>query len=106
MAIIYNKLVRDNIPAIISADGKQATTRVLSDEEYLLELLRKLDEESLELKNDTNIEELADLLEVIYAIASALSISREQLERVRAEKAKSRGAFNQKIFLQEVTDGR
>lgn len=45
MEQIYNKLVRDNIPNIISKNGETPITRVLSDVEYKEELERKLYEE-------------------------------------------------------------
>jgi predicted house-cleaning noncanonical NTP pyrophosphatase (MazG superfamily) len=66
---IYNKLVRDKIPEIIDSSGKTCTTEVLDDEEYIRFLDAKLDEELTEYHKDQNIEELADLLEVIRAAA-------------------------------------
>ena len=69
--ITHNKLVRDKIPEIISSVGKQAVTRILSDEEYLAELDRKLTEECTEYQADKSIEEMADVFEVPYAIAEA-----------------------------------
>lgn len=65
--ITYNKLVRDRIPEIIEASGKTCRTTVLNDTEYLPMLDAKLDEELAEYHKDQDIEELADLLEVIYA---------------------------------------
>lgn len=100
----YNKLVRDRIPEIIEASGCTCVTEVLSDEEYLRMIDIKLDEELEEYHKDQNIEELADLLEVIYAAAGARGYSKEQLEAVRAEKAEKRGGFEQKILLKEVID--
>ena len=100
----YNKLVRDRIPEIIENSGKTAHTHLLSDEEYIVELDRKLGEEYAEYQADKNIEELADMLEVIYAIAKARGASVEELERVRKEKAEKNGAFEKKIFLEEVDD--
>ena len=67
----YSKLVRDRIPEIIKASGKSCVTEILSDEAYLRLLDAKLDEELAEYHSDQNIEELADLLEVIYAAAMA-----------------------------------
>ena len=101
-AITYNKLVRDKIPAIIEKDGKICTTEILSDEEYLKMLDAKLDEELAEYHKDQNVEELADLLEVIYAVAGARGYSIAELEQVRLEKAEQRGAFKEKIILKEV----
>jgi predicted house-cleaning noncanonical NTP pyrophosphatase (MazG superfamily) len=99
---VYNKLVRDKIPEIIQAEGKSLKTRVLDDAEHLEELLKKLGEEYEELKTDRNVEELADVHEVLLALADALGISHEELEKVRRDKAAKRGAFKQKIFLEEV----
>ena len=66
----YNKLVRDKIPKIIEDSGKSATIRILSDSEYVNALETKLDEEVGEYHRDKSVEELADILEVIYALAA------------------------------------
>ena len=77
---------------------------MLSDEEYLEMLDAKLDEELAEYHKDQNIEELADLLELIRAAAIARGYTLEELEAARAEKAKERGGFERKIFLIDVTE--
>ena len=100
----YNKLVRDLIPDIIEQSGKECRTRILSDDEYLEMIDKKLDEELDEYHQDQNIEELADLLELIRAAAIARGYTLEELEAVRAEKAKKRGGFEKKIFLIDVDD--
>ena len=100
----YNKLVRDRIPEIIEASGKTCATEVLSDERYLKMLDAKLDEELAEYHKDQNIEELADLLEVIRAAAVARGYTVEELENVRAEKAVKRGGFKKKLLLKEVVE--
>ena len=103
--LTYNKLVRDRIPDIIHDSGKYPVVRaVLSDEEYLTLLDEKLREEMLEYQNDHNIEELADLLEVIYAAAAAMGYTAEQLDAVREAKAAERGRFVNRCFLIGVTD--
>jgi predicted house-cleaning noncanonical NTP pyrophosphatase (MazG superfamily) len=99
MAKTFNKLVRDKIPEIIKATGETPHTRVLSDAEYPRELVRKLGEEYDEFKEALNVEELADLQEVILALADVIA-SREELEAVRVAKAAKRGAFKHKIFLE------
>lgn len=99
---VYNKLVRDKIPEIIRADGKRLKGRILNDEEHVEALLKKVEEELAELREARNVEELADLHEVLLGLADALGISREQLEKVRSDKAAKRGGFQQKIFLEEV----
>ena len=105
MGIIkYHKLVRDLIPDIIEASGKTCLTEILSDDEYLRMIDAKLDEELAEYHKDQNIEELADLLEVLYAAAIARGYTVEQLEQVRTEKAEKRGRFQNKILLLEVME--
>ena len=104
MKMTYHKLIRDRIPKIIEAQGKISVTKTLSDEDYLTMVDAKLDEELAEYHADQNIEELADLLEVIYAAAEARGYTREQLEKVRSEKEAKRGAFRKKLLLLEVRD--
>ena len=100
----YNKLVRDKIPEIIGEQGKHCIVKKLSDEDYLTMVDAKLDEELAEYHKDQNLEELADLLEVIYAAAQARGFTLEQLEKLRAEKAAKRGIFREKLLLLEVCD--
>ncbi len=103
MALIeYNKLVRDKIPDIITSDGKTCEIEILSNDKYLEMIDKKLDEELAEYHEEQNIEELADLLEVIYAAAEARGCGKDQLEAVRLDKVASRGAFRKKILLKTV----
>ena len=104
MTVTYNKLVSDLIPEIIQSSGKTCSTEILSDEEYLKFVDAKLDEELAEYHKDQNIEELADLLEVIRAAAIARGYTLDDLERVRAEKAAKRGGFEKRILLKEVVE--
>ena len=85
----YNKLVRDKIPQIIENSGKSCTTRILDEEDYLKKLEEKLSEELAEYRQSKALEELADLLEVLYAAAAARGYTREQLEQVRLERSRS-----------------
>ena len=97
--MIYNKLVRDNIPEIIQRTGGKAEFRMLSPEEIPQFLEAKLDEEVGEFHKEKNAEELADILEVVYALAAAIGCSREELERLYQKKHDQRGGFDQGIFL-------
>lgn len=101
---IYNKLVRDKIPEIIRKSGKECNVRKLSDEEYLQMVDAKLDEELAEYHEEQNLEELADLLEVLYAVANARGYSMEELEACRLKKHKERGGFEKRILLQDVRE--
>lgn len=105
---IYNKLVRDRIPEVIESTGRKFSTKVLDDKDFLNELKNKSFEELQEYvcsDNDENaIEELADLLEIIHALAKCHGASFEKVEEVRLKKAEKRGGFQEKIFLIEVED--
>jgi len=92
------KLVRDKIPEIIRAQGETPSTRVADGVEYRELLLAKLSEEVGEfLDSDCDPLELADVLEVVMALADGLGIGQQELERLRAEKAAQRGGFSQRI---------
>ena len=104
MLKVYNKLVRDRIPEMIEASGSKCVTAVLSQEAYLQMLDKKLDEELEEYQQSKAVEELADLLEVIEAVAQARGCSWEQLTEIREKKRKERGGFHERIFLQTVQD--
>ena len=100
--ISYHKLVRDRIPQIIEAGGKRCVWSVLSDEDYLALLDEKLNEELAEYQESKSLEELADLLEVIRAVAAARGSSIAEVEAIRRDKAAKRGGFEKKILLTEV----
>ncbi|MBY6275846.1 nucleoside triphosphate pyrophosphohydrolase [Symbiobacterium thermophilum] len=101
---VYHKLVRDRIPEIIEASGRTCVVRVLDDQAYLDSLHRKLEEELQEYLTTHSLEELADLLEVAYAIAEFRGVRPEQLEQVRREKREARGGFRRRLFLLQVSD--
>ncbi len=94
----YNKLVRDKIPQIIASSGERPHTRILEREEYLCLLEAKLDEEVAEYHRDKNIEELADILEVLYALSEEYG-GKDELLRVCENKREERGGFSNMILL-------
>ena len=95
----YNKLIRDKIPEIIEGKGGKADIRVLSDEEYPIYLEAKLDEEVGEYHRDHTAEELADILEVVYALAESIGCSKEELLEIYQRKHDARGGFEKKLLL-------
>lgn len=97
-------LVRDRIPEIIKKQGQNPITRILDDDEYVETLLDKLCEEVGEFDEDRNVEEMADILEVLLALAHALGINQKDLMRVRHKKALTRGSFRKRIFLERVEE--
>ena len=102
---MYKKLVRDRIPEIILSKGETPITRILSDAEYTEELEKKLHEEYLEVldaEGENRIEELADMLEVMEALASVENKTLDDVLSVKAKKQEKRGAFKDKIYLEDV----
>ena len=102
---VYNKLVRDRIPEIIEQDNKTCDIRILDEAEYLKMVDAKLDEELAEYHRDQNLEELADVLEVLYAATKARGYTLEELEKCRRKKAEKRGGFDKRILLERVRGG-
>lgn len=99
---VHKKLVRDKIPQIIAADGKKANIRILNDDEYLKELIKKLKEEASEFEADNSAEELADIYELVISIRERIGVDAEDLENIRSAKAVKNGRFKDKIFLESV----
>lgn len=100
----FNKLIRDKIPEIIEEAGNNYEMEVLDDEDYFKALNKKLQEELDEYKASKEIMELADLVEIIYAILDYKNISRDEFEKMRKEKQKERGGFEKKLFLKKAEE--
>ena len=98
--MVFEKLVRDRIPEIIQKSGGQPVTRILTeDAEYLQALEQKLDEETGEFHESKSLEELADILEVVFALAEAIGCSKEALLECYQKKHETRGGFRDRVFL-------
>ena len=107
MEKIYNKLVRDKIPEIIKNNGGEPTCRILSEGEFKSELEKKLFEEYnevIESAGSERVEELADMLEILNALAILEGATLEQVIEVAEKKAEKRGAFEEKIYLEKVIE--
>jgi len=99
---IFKKLVRDRIPEIIRKNGEIPTVRILDDDQYLQELNKKLEEEVNEYLADGNIEELADIEEVLRVLLDLKGVSYEDFDKVRKNKCEKRGAFKDRVFLENT----
>lgn len=98
--MVYNKLVRDKIPEIIEANDCECNIKYIEGEELKEALGAKLVEEVCEfLDAEMDIEELADIFEVIDAIIKFNNWSRKDVVKLQTDKRKRRGAFNKGIFL-------
>ena len=100
--VTHNKLVRDKIPEIIRSEGRTCSIRVLEPSEMLNALCEKLREEVDEYIAAGDPEELADILEVVYASADCLGVSKIELEQMRAAKAAKNGGFSDRLYLLDV----
>lgn len=99
----YRKLVRDRIPDLIRHNGGEPRTRRLSEEEFATALAAKLVEEAEEFAATPTVEELADVLEVIHALAPTTGSSLDDVEVARRAKAAERGAFHERLQLESVS---
>ena len=104
MLYTYNKLIRDNNVKLMEDKGCKVCYETLDDKRYGEELDKKLKEKVNEYIADYNIEEMADVMEVIYAILDFRGITMEEVENVRIKKRERKGAFKKKIFLKTVEE--
>ena len=95
----YNKVIRDKIPEIIAESGKKYNLKHLDDASFLAELEKKLIEEVNEYIESKDVEELADLLEVICRISELRGVNSDELDEIRKDKAEKRGRFANNLFL-------
>ena len=107
MERIYNKLVRDNIPDIITSNEETPVTRILDEDEYKKALEEKLVEEQEEVlssSGDERCEELADMVEVIRSMAKLEGKTLEEIVAIADEKKLKRGGFDDRIYLEKVIE--
>ena len=100
---VYNKLVRDRIPAIIESDGLKVEVRSLDEAEIVNELMKKVVEEATELSVADGTEEISkemsDVLETLVSLSERLGLSMDEIEKLRLIRAEKRGRFEKGIFL-------
>lgn len=105
-ADMTGKLVRDRIPEIIRADGRTPSIRVLDASAYEAALHEKLLEEAAELRAADNcreqVEEAADVLEVLTALAALYGFTLDDVQRAARHKAAERGGFYERLWLEGV----
>ncbi|WP_235193484.1 nucleoside triphosphate pyrophosphohydrolase [Exiguobacterium sp. AB2] len=104
----HNKLVRDRVPEIIQASGKQVIVKQLNQAEHFEQARLKLYEKLKEYE-DTNIdeeclEELADILELAYELGRMHGASFDEMNAIREEKRERKGGFEKGLFLEEVLE--
>ena len=99
-----NKLVRDNIPFICEKNGQIPKVKVLDDQKYTSALNKKLKEEVREYLMSNDIEELADIVEVVEALAENQGVSIKDVMEIKQNKQNINGAFKNRLFLISVDD--
>lgn len=100
---VFDKLVRDLIPARIESGGEAAATREVGETEYALRLKMKVVEEALELASardrESLLDEAADVMEVVRTLAAAEDASIEDVLEIADRKRTERGGFDKKVVL-------
>ena len=102
-----NKLVRDKVPSLVTKDGGSYSLKLLSSLEHQHEITKKMYEELNEYNTATSkeeaIEELVDIVELIYAAVKLHDLSLEQFEEIRLNKKKKKGGFEKGIYLNSIS---
>ncbi|NLN06865.1 MAG: nucleoside triphosphate pyrophosphohydrolase [Firmicutes bacterium] len=101
---VHNKLVRDGIPELIRRAGKTPVCRIAAEEEFGKLLQEKLYEEVREFVASGEVEELADILEVVAALAERKGVGLQELLAMAAAKREKRGGFAGRIVLEKVLE--
>lgn len=104
MSKTYDKLVRDRIPEIVRGRGAVPTTRTVEGSDLEARLVAKLHEEVAEFEESREPEELADVMEVLYALGKVRGVDEEGLEKLRGDKRAARGGFDDGIVLEKVVE--
>ncbi len=99
---VYDKLVRDRIPEIIESSGSRCDIEVVSDDVVLEYLYKKLGEEVSELLEDRNLDEIADVMEVLFAIGKKYGYSENEVLGRRNDKRNARGGFEDNLILKKT----
>lgn len=106
--IVINKLIRDRVVDEILKSGKKCETHVLKELDYKIELKNKLKEECDEVINandkESIKEELADVVEVIAAMAIDLDVNLGEIIKIAGKKRARLGGFDSRIFLENIVD--
>ncbi|MGM9949731.1 MAG: phosphoribosyl-ATP pyrophosphohydrolase [Lysinibacillus sp.] len=105
--IELNKLVRDKVPFLVAKDGGSYSLKLLSPLEHQHEITKKMFEELTEYHEGSSkevaIEELVDMVELIYSALKLHDVSIEEFEHIRQEKKKLKGGFEKGIYLHSIT---
>lgn len=103
--MIYpDKLVRDRIPEMINADGKECRVRILNEDEYRIQLDRKLEEELQRYLRSGDVVELTGVVEVLRALVSASGMTADEFQEICQQKRERAGGFEKRLLLVSVSE--
>lgn len=111
MRFRVEKLIRDKLPEMMRAEGLAVFDRRLDDADFDRALRAKLLEEAAEAVEAQGVEdlagELADLSEVILALAQLHGLTAAEVEARRIAKRVERGGFDDRVYnaAVEAEDG-
>jgi predicted house-cleaning noncanonical NTP pyrophosphatase (MazG superfamily) len=100
------KLIRDRIPELATTNGHPGVFRQATEAEFALCLRAKLLEEAQEAATAspaTLAEELGDVLQVLYALATEAGYYAADVECARARKARTHGTYTRRILWHPPT---
>ena len=100
-----NKLVRDNLVAQMVGGGDQPKFRTLSRPEFVRELVKKLQEEAIELaqaKPERVVSEIADIQQLIDALLETQGVTKAKLNQIKVGKNKQNGAFKKRLYVENI----
>lgn len=104
MKIPYNKLVRDRIPEILDAEGKEYSIVKCEEEDILSYAKKKLLEEAMEFVENPCAEEAADIIEILKFICSRMGFYEIQIEAAGISKYARKGGFQKNYILEWVKE--
>jgi predicted house-cleaning noncanonical NTP pyrophosphatase (MazG superfamily) len=99
----HDKLVRNNIPAIIEAGGRTPVTEHVSGDELREKLIEKLAEEHIELLADLNLDEISDMMEVLFGLARVVGHDEQDVMDHLHQRREERGSFSDGTYLKRIT---
>jgi predicted house-cleaning noncanonical NTP pyrophosphatase (MazG superfamily) len=97
------KLVRDRIPELATANGHPGSFEQATGAEFALCLRAKLLEEAQQAATAAPaalVEELGDVLQVLYALAELAGLTAAEIECARARKARTHGTYTRRLVWQ------
>ncbi len=87
------KLVHDKIPEMFKELGIDFTLKIVTGEEKLKFLIDKLKEKVKEFEESRNLEELADILEVVECIVKEMNYTLDYVLELKKLKRSIKGGF-------------